>query len=71
MPFHEAAHDGQADTKAALRPIEDLPFLNEEVRYVRQNVRRDAHTGVADAQKDFIHDGRERGDIGMKSPSGH
>ena len=45
MAFDQAAHDRQAEAEPALRPIEDLAFLNEQVEHPRQHVRGDAGTG--------------------------
>ncbi len=57
VALDEVAHDGQADAEPALRAIDRLSLLDEQIEDVRQHVGRDANAGVAHAQDHFIVDG--------------
>ena len=57
MSLDEVAHDGQADAEPALRAIDRLPLLDEQIEDVRQHLGRDANAGVTHAQDHFMVDG--------------
>ena len=46
---HQAPHDRQPEPEPALRAIERLTLLHEQVEDPRQHLRRDADAVVADA----------------------
>ena len=50
VQLDEAAHDRQAETEAALRAVERLRLLEEEVEHPPQHLGGDADPLVADAQ---------------------
>ena len=54
MQLDEASDERQADPQAALRPIQRLVGLHEEVEDVLLHLRRDADAGVADPQHGLV-----------------
>ena len=53
MSFDEVPYDREAEAQAALRSIDGLPLLHEEVKYARQDFRRDAHACIPDTDDDL------------------
>ena len=58
VALDQVAHDRQSDAKPALRSVERLPFLDEQIEDARQHLRRDADPGVAHGQHDVVVDAR-------------
>jgi hypothetical protein len=50
---HEAAHQGESDAKPRAGAWSRRIGLREEIKHVRQGVRRDADTRVSEANDDL------------------
>ena len=51
MGFDETAHQSETDAKSRLGMSRRAVYLHEEIEYMRQLLRRDADSGVANAHE--------------------
>src|SRR5438128_8522415 len=54
MHLDQPLYECQPDSKTALRPIQRMISLREEVEYARRHLRRNSDTGIAYPEHDFL-----------------